>query len=134
VRYAPARGWELLVVSALVVGCTHKDGPLVSISGRVNYRDKAVPGGTVLLQPESGKAFVAAINETGRYGASVPAGTYKVAVVSSAAIPEGVDPWKGKAKLPPPVVPDNFGRTETSGVSIVVRAHTSEAQTIDINL
>lgn len=132
--YAAARYLTVVVGCALVVGCSNKERDLISISGKATYRGKVVPGGTILLQPSAGRAIVAAIDETGGYQAAVPAGDYKVAVVSSAPIPEGVDPWKGNIKLPPPLVPEKFGRTETSGKSITVVADATEKPTIDIDL
>ena len=74
----------------------------------------------MLLQPSSGRAIVGMIGENGRYKVSVPRGIYRVGVVASTRIPENVDPWKSKVKLQPPMVPEKYGRPETSGTSITV--------------
>lgn len=133
-HFVAARCWLVLVGCALAIGCAGNDQQLVNISGKATYRGKAVPGGTILLQPGSGRAFVAAIDETGRYAASVPVGNYKVAVVSSTAIPEGTDVWKANTKFSSPMVPDKFGRPETSGTNITVTSEDGEKPIIDINL
>jgi len=87
-----------------------------------------------MLQPDSGRPVVAAIEPTGAYKLSAPAGEYRLAVVSSRGIPEGVDPWKANVKLPPPFVPDKYGDTETSGERITVLASSSTDQALDIAL
>jgi hypothetical protein len=102
-------------------GCGRSDDATqVDLEGAVAFDGKAVPGGTLLFQPQSGKAIIAVIDENGRYKTSAPIGQYQVAVVASTSIPDEVDPWKRNTKLPPPLVPDRFGRPETSGTSVNV--------------
>jgi hypothetical protein len=118
----------------LLTGCEDSGRQFTEVSGTVTYRGAPVPGGTLLLQPGSGRAVVTMIDRNGRYEVGAPAGNYQVAVVSTAEIPEGVDPWKSKVRLPAPLVPERFGRTETSGVSFSVPERDSDSRTIDISL
>jgi hypothetical protein len=128
---AASRCLVLLTMTALA-GCGGSgDGTQFEVTGTVTYQGKIVPSGTVLFQPGSGKAIVAVIDEEGRYEMLAPSDTYQVAVVSSAGIPDDVDPWQANVKLPPPLVPAKYGRPETSGTKVTVAADNT---TLDISL
>ena len=133
-RYVVAPNWIFALGLVMLIGCENHSQQFTEVSGSITYRGDMVPGGTILLQPASGRAIVAVIDEAGQYEVEAPAGTYLVAVVSTTEIPEGVDPWKSAVRLPAPIVPGKYGRTETSGVSITVPTSGSERETIDISL
>ena len=104
-----------------MVGCWESAGEHhLDVEGTVRYRGDVVKGGMILFQPHVGQAITSTIDPEGRFRMAAPAGTYQVAVVSSAGIPDDVDPWKLNVKLPPPQVPSRFGRPETSGTSVEV--------------
>jgi hypothetical protein len=131
VTYIVAQRRVVLLALVIGTGCTAKSNSAIDITGTVAYRGKPIPGGTVLLQPNSGRAIVAVIEQDGRYKTSVPSGSYRVGVVSSSGIPDDVDPWKSKVKLPQSSVPDKYGRPETSGMSVTVATDNTK---VDISL
>jgi hypothetical protein len=84
-----------------------------TIKGRVTYKGKPLPGGTVVLVGAAGDTYKAPINADGSYQfRNTPAGMYKVAIQSGDKAPA-----KGQA---PPVaipIPERYQGVNTSGLS-----------------
>lgn len=115
------------------VGCSDAKEKLFPVTGTVTYRKTPVATGMVMFQPESGKTRTANINATGVYEANIPAGKFRVAVVSKGELPDGKDLWKKNARLPKSLVPEKFGKPESSGVVIEVLVDQSEPINISLN-
>lgn len=63
----------------LTVGCGGKGA---TVSGKVTFKDKPLPGGQVKFLTEKGKVYAGNINEDGSYTvAKVPAGPVKISVL-----------------------------------------------------
>src|SRR5436309_1894612 len=89
----------LLVLLPLAAGCAP---PLGTVSGRVLYKDKPVPGGWVMFMPTAGGATAARapIDEQGRYELTVPAGEVQILVDNQELAP--------LEKSAPPPLPQDF--------------------------
>jgi hypothetical protein len=66
-----------LLVLPLVLGCGPGSG---TVSGKVLYGGKPLPGGTVTFYPEQGGGLMAGIGGDGSYVVDVPVGGAKIAV------------------------------------------------------
>jgi hypothetical protein len=120
-----------------------KKVPTASVEGKVFYRGKPLPGGTVAFYPAKGKPVVARIQKDGTYSApKVPVGKVKVTVETESVRP------KGKKKANPPKdqgnppkrdkkqsryvpIPRKYASPKTSGLEYEVKKGT---QTFDIQL
>lgn len=106
-------GLLVFPLGLMAVGCGSSQG---TISGKVSYQGKVVPGGTVSILPGSGGALTGEIKEDGTYTIKkVPAGPAKVTVetdsvkpVSSAAPPQARGAAAYYAKMPKP--PEGVGK------------------------
>jgi hypothetical protein len=73
----------LFLISQLATGCSKPKG---TISGKVTYQGKALPGGFVIFLPEKGPAVNATIDSEGKYRAdNVPVGTARISVQAHGA-------------------------------------------------
>jgi hypothetical protein len=73
----------------LALGC----GSRASVTGKVTYQGKSMPGGMVLFIHQNKGAFSAAIKEDGTYQiADLPGGSVKIAVTAPAFGPGGPAP------------------------------------------
>lgn len=89
-RVAP---WLLVVL--LCAGC----GRVGQVAGKVTYRDKPVPDGTVMLVASDGRPYDGKIQEDGSFLIrDVPAGTAKVSVTSMATSDTASSGDKGDAR------------------------------------
>jgi hypothetical protein len=93
-------GWSLIVCLLLgTAGCASKG----QIAGKVLYRGKPLPGGTVTFLPAGGKgAFNSSILQDGSYSlAQVPSGevTITVETESKNPGPQGTSGQKSKARI-----------------------------------
>jgi Carboxypeptidase regulatory-like domain/Bacterial-like globin len=93
-----------------------------SVEGKVTYKGKPLPSGTITLVGEKGTAVTGAIAEDGSYKlAGLQPGTYKVAVAT---------PKVGE-KEPPVKIPEKYSDPEKSGLTYEVK---KGKQTFDISL
>jgi hypothetical protein len=123
--------WASLV---LVVGC---QDPRVTVSGKVTFAGKPLPGGLVAFAGPDNQVQTAYIQADGSYSVSdVKVGMNKVTVQTSQMItdgppdrggnaPESAAPFGGKAanskgRFVP--IPDRYAQASTSGLEIVVSA------------
>lgn len=82
-----------------------------SVTGKVTYKGKPLPGGTVTLTGKDGKAVSGAIVEDGSYTVrAVKPGTYTMTVDTSAA--------KGKAFV---AIPEKYKEADKSGLTVEVK-------------
>ena len=78
----PAKGIAWLLVALFCAGC----GRVGQVAGKVSYRDKPLPDGTVLLLASDGQAYDGQIQPDGTFVIhNVPAGAARVAVTSMTA-------------------------------------------------
>jgi hypothetical protein len=119
------------LVAVLSTGCTKKGAlETAPVSGKVTYRGKAVPTGTVMFVPDEGPAATGEIDSEGAYklttyaaGDGAVIGTHKVTITAlqdmKDALPEQRSP------TPPPIVPAKYLSAETSGLVAEVKAGTN---------
>ena len=118
VRYCP---W--LLALAICWGCA-KSGelPTAPVTGKVTYKGKPVPNGTVMFVPEKGPAATGEIGTDGTYTLTTYSkndgavlGKHKIAVTAladmSGRMPEDRNP------LPPPIVPEKYLDQDKSGLT-----------------
>jgi hypothetical protein len=100
----PARvvaGTLVLVLALAVCGCSGGTG---TVSGKVTYQGKAVPGGTVTCMTKNNHPFMGKIESDGSYTVNgVPTGPVTVAVEAGVGADEPPLPLPGKD--PPPKAP-----------------------------
>src|SRR6478752_10675518 len=80
----------LYLAAAVAIGCTKKGGLATApVSGKVTYRGKAVPTGTVMFVPSEGPAATGEIGSDGSYklttfspGDGAVIGTHKVTITA----------------------------------------------------
>lgn len=116
-----------LAAAALVLaGCGGKG----QVSGKVNYKGKPLPTGTITFYDRANRAVSSAIQKDGSYSVEqVAAGPVKVSVVMPMPIyMPGDKPPPGP---PPPTLPAHYTDREKSGLDFEVKAG---AQQHDFNL
>jgi hypothetical protein len=128
----------LFVVVFLAAGCAKKGGmETAPVSGKVTYRGKAVPTGTVMFVPTEGPAATGNIASDGTYkletytaGDGAVIGTHKVTITAlqdmAGALPEQRSP------TPPPLVPAKYLSGETSGLVAEVKPKTNNEVNFDL--
>src|SRR5262245_28101686 len=98
-RGALASRSALLLALALAVGCGGGQG---TVSGRVLYKDKPLPGGWLTFRPTDSRqnTVPVRIDDKGRYEATLPTGEVQIAVDNRELerLPAGPAP---KIELPP---------------------------------
>lgn len=131
------------IFSALVLawsggGCARKTGmETAPVVGKVTYRGKPVPTGTVMFTPEEGPAATGNIAPDGTYrlttyreGDGAVIGRHKVTITAlqdmGNVLPEQRSP------TPPPLVPVKYLSAETSGLTAEVKPNVTN--TIDFHL
>lgn len=114
------RPFTFLALLLLVSGCGSKEGGN-QVTGQVTYKGEPVPMGVVNFFPTAGgQPIGASLTSEGKYSLELPAGDYKVVVITSnPPVPPG---WKDGDPLPqPPVkVPQRYGLPETSPLSTTI--------------
>ncbi len=102
-----------------------------SVEGKVVYRGKPLPGGTVGFHPARGKPVIARIDAEGNYLApAVPVGEVKVTVETESAKPKGGGlPKVQQARYI--AIPEKYARPATSGLTYTVQ---KGRQTLNIEL
>ncbi len=122
-----------LAVSVLltIAGCAKKGGmETAPVSGKVMYRGKALPTGTVMFVPGEGPAATGEIGKDGTYklttyrpddGAVI--GTHKVTITALQGM-EGALP-EVRSGTPGPLVPAKYLNGDTSGLTAEVKPKTN---------
>lgn len=126
----------LSLLTLMVGGCGGSSG---TISGKVLYQGKPLPGGYVNFMSEDAKAVIktSEIGDDGSYSVSgMPVGSAKISVQGLAARNLATVPGQGGGKGSVPkqkevYVPPEYGNTETSGLKYDVK---SGKQPYDIKL
>ncbi len=100
------------------------------MSGKVNYKGKPLPAGTITFYDRANRAVSSAVDKDGHYSVEqVAAGPVKVSVVTPMPIyMVGDKPPPGP---PPPTLPAKYADREKSGLDFEVKAGT---QSKDFNL
>ncbi len=112
-------------------GCGDGGPPKYKISGKVTYKQKIIPTGSVTFAPKGGgDLIVVAISDEGEYQLEAPAGEYEVAVAAIGEVADGVEGFK--QMTPRPLLPDRFSYPARSG--IVVTVVETELNAIDLSL
>jgi hypothetical protein len=116
----------LLAAAPLLAGCAGQG----QVSGKVQYKGKPLPAGTITFFDRKNNAVSSAIGPDGGYAVEkVAAGPVKVSVVTPMPIyMPGDKPPPGP---PPPTLPAKYYDREKSGLDFEVK---TGAQTRDFNL
>jgi len=125
--------WLLLIALMLagVGGCGKKSGlETAPVSGKVTYRGKPLPTGTVMFVPSEGPAATGEIGKDGKYklttyktddGAVI--GTHKVTITALQGM-EGALP-ELRSGTPGPLIPAKYLTAESSGLTAAVKPKTN---------
>ena len=118
-----------MLAAALLAGCVNEDAGMVPVKGKVTYRGKPVPNGTINFIPDEQRTSYAEIQPDGTYSLLAFPGTHKVVVVAmqdqANRLPEDRSP------LPPPIVPNKY--THITTTDLVAKVEDKE-NTIDFDL
>src|SRR5262245_21976609 len=132
----PRRLPAALILVALLVGCGGDRPRTAVVQGKVTFRGKPVPNGTILFHPASGPTAQGEIRPDGTYrlttfreGDGAVLGKHKVVIVAmqdtGGRLPEERTP------LPPPIIPEKYTSIGTSDL----RADVKEGEnTLDFDL
>jgi len=122
----------LIAVLLLLAGCRDENAGLVPVKGKVTYKGKPVPNGTINFMPDSGRSAYAEIKPDGSYSLMAIPATHKVVVMAlqdnTNRLPEERSP------TPPPIVPVKYTHIATTDLKAVVEDKGKEANTIDFEL
>ena len=119
--FTSTRYLALLVCAILLATGCADDGPQkYPLTGKVTFRDKVVPAGSVTLAPQGGGKLVAtAIHQDGSYRLEALPGTYHVGVASvTPDMPTGKEAFGQPG--PPSMVPDWYSYPGRSGIEVTV--------------
>ena len=130
----------LLSLAAVVMTGCSKKGALETapVSGKVTYRGKAVPTGTVMFVPDEGPAATGEIDSSGSYklttystddGAVI--GKHKVTITALQGMGDALP--EQRSPTPPPLVPAKYLSGETSGLVAEVKAGTNNEVNFDLS-
>jgi hypothetical protein len=123
----------LVVALSFLAGCSSKRGlETAPVKGKITFKGKPLPNGTVMFVPGEGPAATGEIDKDGNYrlttystGDGAVLGNHKVSITALAdigtALPEQRNP------LPPSLVPDKYLSHETSGLTFEVKRGNNEA-------
>jgi len=121
----------ILVAAILTVGCSVKQAHNTApVKGKVTYKGKAIPTGTVMFVPDEGPAATGEISADGSYrlstystGDGAVIGHHQVAVIAlqvTTGLPEKRNP------IPPPLVPPKYMDHSRSGLTADVKLGDNE--------
>lgn len=122
-----------VVALAFLAGCSSKRGlETAPVSGKVTYKGKPLPNGTVMFVPGEGPAATGEIDKDGNYqlttyaaGDGAVLGNHKVSITALAdigsALPEQRNP------TPPSLLPAKYLSHDTSGLTVEVKRGNNEA-------
>jgi hypothetical protein len=132
-----SHGCALVLLAAVVLaGCANNDGKTAVVHGKVTYKDRPVPNGTISFIPAEGRSATGEIQPDGSYtlstfrkGDGAILGQHKVVIVAmedmSKRLPEARNP------MPPSIVPLKYTSLATSDLRADVK---DEENTIDFKL
>jgi hypothetical protein len=84
-----------------------------SVEGKITFKGKPLPGGTITFHPEKAGPITATINQDGTYAArNVPAGAVKVSIETESARPK---PGQPPVRFVP--IPKKYAKPDTSGLT-----------------
>ena len=128
----------------LTLGCSSESPTpeMAEVSGKITYKNKPLPGGTVVFQTTDGKnRGVAPIMADGTYKMKSPLGEVQAAVVTRPPSAESMSNLEKRPAVrevhmpsnvdPKTLPPTKYERFETSGLSFTIK---QGANTIDIPL
>ena len=120
-----------LVLASVLPGCGDSGPKKYPVNGTVSYNGRPLPTGTVMFVPEEGgPPAVSTIGDDGSYRLEAVAGRHRVGVTAVPPPPPGANEMNYRPQKP--LLPDKFGRPDTSGVSIEVKP--DKDNQIDIKL
>src|SRR5207244_10223189 len=121
--------WAWLGLLAGLAGCAEQQGPKTyPVQGKVSYKGKLLPFGSLTFVPKDGPAALGVINADGSYKLRAVAGKHRVEVIAVPAYEGGrPDPtaeggidYRGVSP-PKPLVPAKYNLYSTSGIEAEVR-------------
>ena len=122
-------GLLMLPILAAVVGCLGEDAGMVTVKGKVTYKGKPVPNGTINFVPDTQRSSYTDIQPDGTYSLKAFPGTHKVFVIAqedmSNRLPEDRNP------TPASIVPNKY--THITTTDLVAKVEDKE-NTIDFDL
>jgi hypothetical protein len=108
----------ILLALPVVAGCIDENAGMVPVKGKVTYRGKPVPNGTINFMPDEMRSAYAEIQPDGSYSLMAFPGTHKVVVMAledmSDRLPEDRNP------LPAPIVPTKYTHVTTTDLKAEV--------------
>jgi hypothetical protein len=131
--------WLWLGLLAGLAGCGEQGPKTYLVQGKVSYKGKLLPLGSLTFVPKDGPAALGQINADGSYQLRAAAGKHRVEVIAVPAhqggrpdpsMEGGID-YRG-FPAPKPLVPAKYNLYTTSGIEVEVLP--ADNNTIDINL
>lgn len=119
--------WQLVGVCLVLAGCGSGRPETAVVRGKIIYKEKPVPNGTITFIPKAGPSATGEIQSDGTYtlttfrpGDGAILGEHIVIIVAmqdmSNRLPEERNP------LPPPIVPDKYTNIATTDLKAQVSA------------
>jgi hypothetical protein len=107
------------VLALLVLaGCAGEDAGMVSVKGKVTYKGKGLPSGTINFVPDTARSSYAELQPDGTYEMKAFPGTHKVFIIAqedmSNRLPEDRSP------TPASIVPNKYTAQATTDLEAVV--------------
>lgn len=122
-------GFVVITATALLCGCRGGEPDYV-LKGRVTYKAKPVPRGTVAFAAAGKSPRAAKIGADGSYEVRLPAGVYQVKVSAPPPLPpaqSAMDEFNFVSKEPP-LIPDRYNEFGASGLTVDVAASDDNVQ------
>ena len=124
----------LLMLTVAAIGCGKRGPELAPVTGKVTFKGKPLPFGTVIFMPESGKTSTGNIQPDGTFrmvtsdrgdGAAVGKNKVRIACFTNQ------DPSKKGAgpagiALGKPLIPQKYLSPETSGIEVEVQSGSND--------
>jgi hypothetical protein len=118
----------LALLFTVALGCGRKQGmETAPVSGKVTYKGKPVPNGTVMFVPAEGPAATGEIGPDGSYKLTTYAnndgavlGTHKVSITALQDTGGGLP--EQRSGTPPSLLPSKYLSHDTSGLTAEVKA------------
>jgi len=124
--------------AVIASGCSSKSGlETAPVSGKVTYRGKALPTGTVMFVPTAGPAATGEISSDGSYklttyaaGDGAVIGSHKVTITALQGMGDALP--EQRSATPPPLVPAKYLSDTTSGLVAEVKPKTKNEVNFDL--
>jgi hypothetical protein len=115
------------MLAALLIGCSKSGGlKTAPVAGKVTFKGKPLPNGTVMFVPGEGPAATGEIDKDGNYrlstygnGDGAVLGSHKVSITALAEIGTGLPEQRNPT--PPSLLPAKYLSHETSGLTVEVK-------------